>query len=82
LVIPTIVIGTVVGVCFALGASPPEGLLSRPRAAPWDQLTATKVLNERAAPVGVTNSGPAIDDLVGPSDRKDLTGPSQNGHVG
>jgi hypothetical protein len=81
LVIPTIVIGTVVGVCFALGASPPDGLLSRARPAPWDQLTATKVLDERADPIGVTDSGPVIDDQVDPVDIRDLMGPRQNGHV-
>jgi hypothetical protein len=81
LVIPTIVIGAVVGVCFALGASPPDGLLTRPRAAPWDQLTATKVLDERVETEGDTSAEPMIDDLVGPANTSDLRGPSQNGHV-
>jgi hypothetical protein len=81
LVVPTIVIGGVVGVCFAMGASPPDGLLSRPRAAPWDQLTGTKVLDERAASAVEGNSGTALVDLIGRAETKDLTGPSQNGHA-
>jgi hypothetical protein len=47
LVIPTAAICCVVGVCFAVGASPPDDLLRRPRTAPWDRLTATKVTDER-----------------------------------
>jgi len=82
LVIPTIVIGGVVGVTFAMGASPPDGLFSQPRAAPWDQLTATKVLDEKAEPLVDTGSGAAISDLIRPADTKGLTGPRQNGHVG
>lgn len=81
LVIPTIVIGGIVGVCFAMGASPPDRLLSQPRAAPWDQLTATKVLDERAASSVEGDSGIAIADLIGRAEAEDLTGPSQNGHA-
>jgi hypothetical protein len=81
LVIPTIVIGAVVGVCFAMGASPPDGLLSQPRAAPWDRLTATKVLDEKADPFEDVDSGIAIIDPIGPTGLIDLPGPSQNGHV-
>jgi hypothetical protein len=36
--------------CFAFGASPPDGLFTRPRRAPWDVLTATTVLDERSRP--------------------------------
>jgi RDD family len=50
LVVPTAVIGAVVLLCFAFGASPPDGLFSEPRRAPWDVLTATTVLDERVRP--------------------------------
>ena len=81
LVIPTIVIGGVVGACFAMGASPPDGLLSHPRAAPWDQLTATKVLDERSEPSVDPVSGMAIADLIAPPGGIEPSGPSQNGHA-
>ena len=51
LVVPTAVIGAVILLCFAFGASPPEGLFRQPRRAPWDTLTATTVLDERTRPV-------------------------------
>src|ERR1700728_1763023 len=35
LVIPPIAVCCVIGICFTLGASPPDGLLRRPRIAPW-----------------------------------------------
>ena len=63
------VIGGLVGFCFAMGASPPDGLLRQPRAAPWDLLTATKVLDERAEPaVDPGSAETPIDPLgmVGP----------------
>ena len=50
LVVPTVVIGAVVLLCFAFGASPPDGLFRQPRRAPWDVLTATTVLDERPRP--------------------------------
>jgi hypothetical protein len=50
LVVPTAAIGAVVMLCFAFGASPPEGLFTEPRLAPWDVLTATTVLDERTGP--------------------------------
>ncbi len=50
LVIPTMTVCCVIGICFAFGASPPDGLLRRPRTAPWDLLTATKVIEERTRP--------------------------------
>ena len=50
LVVPTAAIGAVVLLCFAFGASPPDGLFSRPRPAPWDELTATTVVDERTRP--------------------------------
>lgn len=81
LVIPTIVIGGVVAVSFAMGASPPDGLLSQSRAAPWDRLTATKVLDERAESSMEPESGIAIVDPIRSVNAIDLSGPSQNGHV-
>jgi hypothetical protein len=81
LVVPTIVIGAVVGVCFALGASPPDGLFNQPRAAPWDFLTATNVVDERAeAPVDV-DPGVVIAELASGRDPQGMTGPRRNGHA-
>jgi hypothetical protein len=81
LVIPTVVIGALVGLCFAMGASPPDGLLRQPRTAPWDSLTATKVLDERP----LTPEAPGADEqpvhpvtLAGPTV---LGAPRSNGHV-
>ncbi len=81
LVVPTVVIGAVVGLCFAMGASPPDGLLSQPRAAPWDALTATTVMDERVP----RRQEPAADegriDPVGEVGATALEEPRQNGHV-
>lgn len=81
LVVPTVVIGGLVGLCFAMGASPPDGLLSQPRTAPWDFFTATKVLDERP----LDASAPGADeqridpvDVAGPTV---LGAPRSNGHV-
>jgi hypothetical protein len=52
LVIPTTVICCIIGVSFVFGASAPEDLLRRPRTAPWDRLTGTKVVDERTRPGG------------------------------
>jgi hypothetical protein len=46
LVVPTIVVCCVIGFTFVFGASAPEDLLRRPRTAPWDHITATKVIDE------------------------------------
>ncbi len=80
LIVPTVVIAGVVGLCFAMGASPPDGLLREPRTAPWDYLTATKVLDEG------TRSGPApgaeelpIDPVAAPGPTV-LGAPRTNGH--
>ena len=40
LVVPTVIIGAVILLCFAFGASPPDGLFRQARHAPWDALTA------------------------------------------
>jgi hypothetical protein len=50
LVIPTVAICCVIGICFVFGASPPDDLFDHPRTAPWDYLTATKVTDERTQP--------------------------------
>ncbi len=58
LVVPTVAACAVAGIAFALGASPPDGLFREPRAAPWDRLTGTMVVDERAtAPPGPPPSG-------------------------
>ena len=51
LVVPTVIIGAIVLLCFAFGASPPDGLFSQPRRAPWDSLTSTTVLDTRGRPM-------------------------------
>jgi hypothetical protein len=47
LFVPTMLACVVLALAFVMGASPPEGLLSRPRNAPWDRLTKTMVVQER-----------------------------------
>jgi RDD family len=79
LIVPTVVIGAVVAISFAIGASPPDGLLRQPRAAPWDRLTATTVIDERAAAA----LDPASErEIIGPVGLTDAATPQrQNGHV-
>ncbi|MGP0030458.1 MAG: RDD family protein [Acidimicrobiales bacterium] len=60
LVIPTVAVCCVIGLCFAFGASPPDDLLRRPRTAPWDFLTATRVTDERTRPEAHGDFGHAI----------------------
>jgi uncharacterized RDD family membrane protein YckC len=81
LVVPTVVIGGLVALCFAFGASPPDGLLRQPRAAPWDLLTATRVLDERPQrPEERAGPNEPIDiiDLLGTTN---VPAPRRNGHV-
>jgi hypothetical protein len=47
LIIPTIAVCCVLALAFVMGASPPDGLLRQPRAAPWDWLSGTEVVEER-----------------------------------
>lgn len=47
LLIPTVLTCIVLALAFVMGASPPEGLLTKPRHAPWDRLTKTTVVQER-----------------------------------
>lgn len=77
LVIPTVVVCCVIGISFVFGASAPEDLLRRPRPAPWDRLTATKVVDDRAPSDG---GGPATGQGV---DHIDLAGlpPASGAHT-
>ncbi len=47
LLVPTIVACCLIAFAFVMGASPPDRLLRKPRAAPWDLLTDTEVVFER-----------------------------------
>jgi hypothetical protein len=49
LVIPTVIVCCVIGLSFVFGASAPDDLL-RPRTAPWDYLTRTRVVDARESP--------------------------------
>jgi hypothetical protein len=81
LVVPTAVVSGVILLCFAFGASPPDGLFRQPRRVPWDVLTATTVLDERARPT--VQPGPEFR----PIEPVDLSGttvvdrPQSNGHT-
>jgi RDD family len=81
LVVPTVVIGAIVLLCFAFGASPPDGLFRQPRRAPWDSLSRTTVLDERGRPA------PNPMTEFRPIDPVDLSGvptpelPRSNGHA-
>jgi RDD family len=46
LLIPTLVACCFIALSFAMGASPPEGVLGQSARAPWDVLTRTNVVNE------------------------------------
>ena len=46
LLIPTLLACGLLAIVFVMGASPPEGLSSRPRQAPWDVLSGTEVMKE------------------------------------
>jgi hypothetical protein len=81
MVVPTVVIGGVVGICFAMGASPPDGLLQQPRAAPWDLATATKVLDARAQPAVESSAGEHPIDPIGAVGTTAVEAPRSNGHV-
>jgi hypothetical protein len=49
LLLPTLIAGLFIALGFAMGASPPEGIFSQARSAPWDFLTRTEVVNESSA---------------------------------
>ena len=46
LLVPTLVACSFLALGFVMGASPPEGLFSQSRRAPWDVLTRTDVVSE------------------------------------
>jgi hypothetical protein len=73
LVIPTIAACCVIGFCFVFGASAPDELFRRPRTAPWDRLTSTKVIDERTQPKVSGDSG---HELLDPIDLTGSTRPS------
>jgi len=77
LVIPTVAVGAVVLLCFAFGASPPDGLFRQTRRAPWDVLTATTVLDERPRPT--VQLGAAFQPIV-PVDLGGVKGPVERAH--
>jgi hypothetical protein len=54
LLVPTIIVCAVVALAFVMGASPPDGLMRQARRAPWDVLTGTTVLDQRARVVSST----------------------------
>lgn len=58
LIVPTVAVCALLGAVFMLGASLPDDMLKRPRSAPWDVLSRTMVVDERAEvpgkPVGAT----------------------------
>jgi hypothetical protein len=81
LVIPTVALCVVIGICFVFGASPPDDLFNQPRTAPWDYLTATRVTEGRA-PEGP--AGDSVRELLGFVDLSRATRPSgsqKNGHA-
>jgi hypothetical protein len=81
LIVPTIAICTVIGICFVFGASPPDDLLRHPRTAPWDYLTATKVVDDRTQPRVDGDFGHGILDPIDLSSAARATETRNNGHV-
>jgi RDD family len=80
LVVPTIATCCVIGISFVFGASAPDDLLRHPRTAPWDYLTATRVIDERGQPRAIEIG----DGVLGPIDLGSVTrkpGAQSNGHV-
>ncbi len=61
LLIPTLLACGLLAIVFVMGASPPEGLSSQPRRAPWDVLTATEVMCEDRSPRGLAEYVPDED---------------------
>ena len=54
LLVPTVIVCAVLALAFVMGASPPDGLMRQARRAPWDVLTGTKVVDQRARLVSST----------------------------
>jgi hypothetical protein len=65
LIVPTVLVCALLAFAFVMGASPPAGLLRKPRTAPWDMLTGTMVVDERAyaARLAMLHLGPLRDDV-------------------
>jgi hypothetical protein len=70
LVLPTVAVCCLIGISFVFGASAPDDLLRRPHTAPWDYLTATKVIDEGTPPRVEHDIGQA---KLGPIDLGDVT---------
>jgi hypothetical protein len=81
LVLPTIAVCGVIGVCFVFGASPPDDLFRHPRTAPWDFLTATKVTDERVPPSRDSDAGHGILRPIDLSRATRPSGTQNNGHA-
>jgi RDD family protein len=67
LLLPTLVVCSLLGLAFVMGASPPDGLLRKPRAAPWDVLTRTEVVDEFGRARGRTKLKLGEDWPIDPS---------------
>jgi hypothetical protein len=80
LVVPTVVVGAIIGACFALGASAPDGLFRQPRRAPWDLLTSTMVVDERAGTSPDPVLGTVVIDPITLSRSTSFPVARQNGH--
>ena len=81
LIVPTVLLGGVIGISFVFGASPPDDLFRHPRTAPWDHFTATRVIDEGRRTARPAGRG---DDLLLPIDLSRATrapGTSSNGRL-
>jgi hypothetical protein len=67
LLVPTLVVCSLVASAFLMGASAPDGLLRQPRAAPWDVLTRTEVVDELGRARGRTKLKLGADWPIDPS---------------
>jgi hypothetical protein len=62
LLLPTLLVGAIVGVSFLFGASAPDGLFRDPRRAPWDRFTRTQVTREDIGTL-VGGTGPVFQPI-------------------
>jgi hypothetical protein len=81
LVVPTTVICCIVGISFVFGASAPQDLLRRPRAAPWDRLTATKVVDGRTGSGGSGGIASVVFDHIDLMDTPSAPEAHTNGRI-
>jgi hypothetical protein len=63
LLVPTIVVGAIIGISFVFGASAPANLLRDPRRAPWDHFTSTKVTRDQADPLAGGKFTPVLEPI-------------------